>query len=195
MPVMDGYEATRAIREREAGSGRHVPIIAMTANAMQGDRERCLAEGMDDYVSKPIDPRQLTKVVRRWVRAQSSEEAAAGADKERTTMSAPIDMRRLKEMFGDDDELIREILEIFVSTSRPALERLELCAGRRDGEGVRSAAHEIKGACANVGADELARSAEAIEQSAMRGDWSRVGEQIGILGACFGMVTAFVAGE
>ena len=68
MPVMDGFEATAAIRRQDRETQRHVPIIAMTANAMEGDRERCLAAGMDDYLSKPINVAQLTATLAHWTR-------------------------------------------------------------------------------------------------------------------------------
>ena len=67
MPEMDGFAATRAIRKAEIRNGRHIPIIAMTANAMEGDRETCLAAGMDDYISKPVTRDKLHDVLRRWV--------------------------------------------------------------------------------------------------------------------------------
>ena len=80
MPEMDGLEATRQIRELEKGTSWHVPIIAMTAHAMPGDRERCLEAGMDDYVSKPLEPKVLFNVLERWVRSGDENIVEAGQD-------------------------------------------------------------------------------------------------------------------
>ena len=77
MPEMDGFEATAAIRARERATGGHIPIIAMTAHAMKGDRERCLAAGMDGYVSKPLRPQELFEVLERLVPATAADPAAA----------------------------------------------------------------------------------------------------------------------
>ena len=80
MPEMDGFAATAAIRQREASTGRHVPIIAMTANAMQGDRERCLAAGMDDYVSKPVTFETLVAMLQKWGQPQSDRPVGGSSD-------------------------------------------------------------------------------------------------------------------
>jgi len=81
MPVMDGLEAARAIRESEAATGRHLPIVAMTAHAMKGDRERCLAAGMDDYISKPIKLHVVAAVLERWLGTAAGEEERAAEAK------------------------------------------------------------------------------------------------------------------
>jgi PAS domain S-box-containing protein len=178
MPVMDGYEATHQIRQQEKESGRHIPIIAMTANVMQGDRERCLAAGMDDYLSKPIDPYALKTMLHRWLPLGSSSPASTAiptAALHPNVSDHEIDMSRLQGMFGDDKTLIHELLTAFLESLNDILARLGVATASRDTEETRKVAHELKGSCANMGAQRLSEIAFEIEMMAKSGspDWSQ----------------------
>jgi PAS domain S-box-containing protein len=176
MPQMDGFQATRAIRAAEAGGQRRVPIIAMTANALDGDRDRCLSAGMDDYLPKPIDALALRDLLARWTAPSAPAGDAAAA-------AAPaVALGRLQEIFGDDRETIIELFRVFrgsVAQSSAALHRaLGAPDGARPLARIRDLAHEIKGMAANMGAESLARSAARLEEMAEQADWSQV-EQLG----------------
>ncbi len=164
MPVMDGFEATRAIRHDEfEAKKKHTPIIAMTANAMLGDKERCLAAGMDDYVTKPINTSILTAALERWL--PKSEESAV-----EVSASCAIEMSRLTELFGDDDEIIDELLGVFYDSLEPLKVKLANAVQERT-VNIKMVAHEIKGSAFNVGAIVLASLAEQLEQAAPQQDW------------------------
>ena len=156
MPEMGGFEATAAIRALPTAANRsRVPIIAMTAHAMKGDRERCLAAGMDEYLTKPLDPRHLCALV---------EEMADGhAAAPRDDLSA-IPMEVLARV-GGDRELLAEISRLFVDDAPRHLEKIRQALDTHDGESLRRAAHGLKGAAANfdaVGVVDAARALEAI---------------------------------
>jgi signal transduction histidine kinase/DNA-binding response OmpR family regulator len=157
MPQMGGFEATAAIREKERIEGGHVPIVAMTAHAMKGDRERCLAGGMDEYLTKPLDSRRLCDLV---------ESLAAGA-------AAPPDdtlvPRQVLARVGGDHELLVEISRLFVDDAPRHLERIRAAIDARDGESLRRAAHGLKGAAANFDADEVVKAARALEEMGRSG--------------------------
>jgi PAS domain S-box-containing protein len=186
MPEMDGFAATAAIRRVEASSQRHLPIIAMTANALQGDRQKCLTAGMDDYLAKPINNTLLAAVLKRWL-----PEALTTAEVETATQtfdvidSAPaaIDLKRLTDLFGDD-AVIDEILTVFGQCLQPLQERLqrEVCD---HGDGLKRLGHELRGAASNVGALPLMELAGQLENLAQSDDWNeiealarRIGEEI-----------------
>ena len=178
MPVMDGFEATATIRRAEGRSGRRLPIIAMTANATQGDRERCLAAGMDDYMVKPVEPARLSALLKTWLSAArsgiDSESLIVPATPTPDLAAATIDMHRLTDMFGDDDAVIEEILTEFLHSSRSLNERIKREV-RNHGGGLKSIAHELRGTATNVGANSLYEFANRMETIAADGNWDEIG--------------------
>jgi len=165
MPVMDGFEATRAIRRREQTTGEHLPIVAMTANAMQGDRERCLEAGMDDHLSKPINPAQLQATIERWLQLTSDVAPATVA-----TEAPAFDFSNLRDLFGGDENAVRQLLELFLATTGPLLDKLRHAQAGGDLKTVRAVAHQIAGSAANIGLDELRAAARNLERAAVDND-------------------------
>jgi CheY-like chemotaxis protein len=154
MPVMDGYEATLAIRAQE-GDGPHVPIVAMTAGAMVGDRERCLTVGMDDYVAKPVKLVELERALSRW---GPSERSAA--------VSAVIDGGQLQTLWsldGGDGNFLASLVESFLASSAEALPALGAAVAAGDVVALAQEAHRFKGEAATLGATGLAELCRALE--------------------------------
>ena len=175
MPEMDGFAATAAIRRAEAKSS-HLPIIAMTANAMQGDREQCLAAGMDDYIAKPIDVAQLAALLAEWLPTDAASEVPTSAVPSAPTFGpspAAIDLQRLTELFGDDDAVIDELLTVFQQSLQPLRERLKREVRQRGGS-LKIITHELRGAATNVGALPLAELGGRLENLAPSCNWSEI---------------------
>jgi PAS domain S-box-containing protein len=161
MPEMDGYAASKAIRQAERAENRvRRPIIAMTANAMQGDRERCIAAGMDDYISKPIEQKKLVEILSEWG-AQPAREGEVPYASERS--HSGLNILLLEEYFGSDKHLIDEVLEVFQKTTHVTLEKLRVACDEQEMKKILSLAHEIKGSCGNLGLKRLAAIASGIE--------------------------------
>ena len=197
MPQMDGYEATRAIRESERGSDRRIPIIAATANAMRGDREKCLAAGMDDYLTKPVKLDDLKAVLERWAstkraanagapaarRAGATPTAPAPADgtpasapkrgpgKKKEEPSGPLD----PEVFGQLREadggggFLAAIIDKFLEEAPARLAALREAADRADAQALVKAAHSLKGSAGTLGARDLSAMCGGLEESARAG--------------------------
>jgi len=162
MPELDGYDATAAIRARENGSSRQA-IVAMTAHAMKGDRERCIAAGMDDYLSKPLRPNQLDEVLERWLGAEPPAPRAAAAAAT-TPSDALIDDARMRVFRDDYPEIVDELVTLFVDGTPPLIDELRAGAESGDAEAVRRAAHKLKGSCQNIGAGFMATLASDFER-------------------------------
>jgi CheY-like chemotaxis protein len=175
MPVMDGFDATREIRRLEA-SGRRVPIIALTANALAGDRDACLAAGMDDFLSKPIAPAALAGCVERWATQRGPTAAAlplatsADLGFDLCTPRPPVDLVALNELTDGDTEFQRELIDVFIASGDTTLAALREAMQSEDLPSVRRYAHSLKGASANLRAAALAARALVLEQAAAAGD-------------------------
>ncbi|MEW6635442.1 MAG: PAS domain S-box protein [Actinomycetota bacterium] len=173
MPEMDGLSATAEIRRREKTPGRRLPIIAMTANAMAGDREQALEAGMDDYLPKPVRREDLKAVMERWA---SPERDAPDGDPDEPDLRAdePVDedvIRGLREL--GDEGLFGELANLFCEGASSGLVLLRDAAARDDARSLERAAHDLLGSSGNMGARRMAAICEEIRQAAGSGDLSR----------------------
>jgi PAS domain S-box-containing protein len=172
MPEMDGYEATAEIRRRE-GPGVHLPIIAMTAHAMQGDREKCLAAGMDGYISKPVGLDVLDAALAQFLRPRSEvgvRIADAPEPRSVDTDDGPrwsMDVLRL--VFETDPALFDDIVATYLAQTATCFDQLDAAIAARDVATVRELAHDCKGASANCGMHPIAATMERIEERSRNG--------------------------
>ena len=162
MPEMDGFTATARIREREQEHGSRTPIVAMTAHAGEGDRERCLSAGMDDYVSKPISREKLVDALNRVLHndAETTSKTSVKAATGRFTY------RDLLEKVEGDEELFDRVSHVFVTTTPLLLEQLSQQFGLHDFVAACRGAHTLRGSLANIGATEASRLAAKLEELA-----------------------------
>ncbi len=165
MPEMDGFEATAAIRAHERGTGRHVPILAMTAYAMKGDRERCLAAGMDGYVSKPIQPRKLWQAIKQLVPAD-----APPANGSPSALADILDRDEALERVGGDTGLLGELIELFLAEIVQLRRDIAAALQKGDAPKLARTAHTLKGAVSTFGAHAARDAAEHLERLGRAGD-------------------------
>lgn len=169
MPEMDGYEATLLIRQEEAARGGHIPIIAMTASAMKGDRENCIAAGMDDYLSKPVGQEQLYRLLEKWL-PDTVHKTALDPELSvpRGLEEIPINCEELAALYGLPD--LKRLISSFSAECEDLLTCIrEAVDSNNDLETIRLA-HQLKGLAVVMTADSLSRSALALESSAKNGD-------------------------
>jgi len=172
MPELDGFETTVAIRRKEKETGHHIPIIAMTAHAMKGDRERCLKAGMDDYISKPVQPKELIAVIER--RLREAPAAMPGVSRARIPKGKEIfDKKILLSRLDGDEEIFREIVQAFLEDTPLQMEKLKQALQEGNIVGVERQAHLLKGAAMNMGGKEMQTVAWEMEVVARDGDLSR----------------------
>jgi PAS domain S-box-containing protein len=169
MPEMGGLEATKIIREKEQTSGQHLPIIAMTAHAMEGDREKCIEAGMDGYLGKPIDPRMFLQTVEGIV-ADNTASVPTGADGENATgAEATLDKRALLARFSGNRKLLRNIVKTFGEDCPRMMGRIRSALTTHDAVALADAAHALKGSIGNFGSSAALDTTREIEKLARQG--------------------------
>jgi CheY-like chemotaxis protein len=164
MPEMDGFEATHVVRGGDSGVlDPRIPIVAMTANAMNGDRERCLEAGMDGYVSKPIVPRELAFELSRWLEAGEESDSMSDSQGSVVDQSNVFDREALLGRLMGNTELFERIVGQFQKTVPSEVDELEAEFERGDLEAAVRRAHSLRGASSNIGALALAESLGRLE--------------------------------
>jgi signal transduction histidine kinase/CheY-like chemotaxis protein/HPt (histidine-containing phosphotransfer) domain-containing protein len=222
MPNMDGYQLTAGIRDAEDEIDARFPIVAITANALQGEAEKCIAAGMDDYLSKPLEMDKLKQVLRKWMPARAEADYSAPptvdirppddhitevdmAEVADVVEAAPdsqggnggagevIDPSALKGIFGDDDDTFREILQEFVDPAAANIKEITDAYDARSAMEIGAAAHKLKSSSRAIGANALADLCHALETAGKTEDWAEIEASAPRLGDIFRAVTDYIA--
>ncbi len=210
MPGMDGYEVTAAIRDLERAGrlpggrrGTRIPVVAMTANVLKGDREKCLAAGMDDYLSKPFRPEQLYECLERWVGARGQSPAASaaasslGAAGVESALS-PLDrdaLERLRALEAEDQGLLDRLVREYVTSAPTLVAQLREELERGNSRGVREAAHSLKSSSGFLGALKVASLCQSLESHARANALERAAETLAALEPALETARAALSGE
>src|SRR3984957_968298 len=170
MPEMGGLEATQGIREREKATGGHVPIVAMTAHAMQGDRQKCLDAGMDGYLSKPLDPKTFLRTVEEIVaRPGAASGAAAETDNRALPIEHHVDVAALMKRFSGNKKLLRTIVGTFREDCPKMMARIRNGLNSHDAAQLADGAHALKGSVGNFGPSAALETAREMEKNGRQG--------------------------
>ena len=196
MPEMDGFELTQAIRAKERGTGQRIPIIAITANALQGEADRCIAAGMDDYLAKPVELKKIGAMLAKWLAKDEGAGTSDGpgaepaakprvpaarpavnliAELEDREACNPIDLSMLSRLLGtDDDAYLKEMINMYWDTMRDTPVELATLVAAQNAANLRDAAHAAKGASASVGAIPVSSLFEKLQFAAKDADWNQI---------------------
>lgn len=180
MPVMDGFTATALIRQHERTSHQHLPIIALTANVLESDRQRCLDAGMDDFIAKPIEEDTLRRKLYYWLtqgnrrkdhrRVESLDEQ----NRERASMDPLFDETRVREFRRLAGNQAGILIQLFVDNLKEKVQEIESAVRSRDADTLHVSAHALKGMCTNIGASHIQRLAQMLDTAALTHELSKV---------------------
>ncbi len=167
MPEMNGFETTTAVREKEKGTGKHIPIIALTADAMKAVKEQCLQAGMDNYLGKPLDPEQFVNIVTQYLKRGVTEERMSFVEGKKIARdeNSPLSLDHMRSFTGDDKEEMRQLCSIFLDQAATLLKILARSCEEDQCNQWRQAAHKLKGSAANINAFALSALAEEAERN------------------------------
>jgi CheY-like chemotaxis protein len=173
MPEVDGFEATQRIRQIEKRKGGHIPIVAMTAHAMKGDREKCLAAGMDEYVPKPIKTQELHNVIEnlalKSVDQDKSGERSLDSQNDDGPTKDIFDLNQALQVVDGDKKLLKEITVMFLEELKVNLEGIVQAIRKKDADALEKAAHSLKGSVGNLGAKRAYGAAYRLESIGKEG--------------------------
>jgi PAS domain S-box-containing protein len=179
MPEMDGLEATKVIRKKEMMTGKHTPIVALTAHAMADDRDKCIASGMDDYISKPVTAQKLGEVLEHWLHedrlVSKSEALRLGATMQlpgKKPHRLPLEFDTFLETYGQKAGC--ELIRVFTGECELLLKKLQDAVNNQDKSSLRVIMHQMKGICTSVYATDMARCSRSLEVAGQAGDWTKV---------------------
>jgi two-component system sensor histidine kinase/response regulator len=183
MPQMNGFEATAAIREKEQRTHRRTPIIAMTARAIKGDREECLAAGMDGYVSKPVQARELLEVIDRLVRNGNGvrQERQMKSEMPQIESKAVVNREVLLASVEEDLDFLREVIELFLEDYPGRLTGIREAVWGKEGEKLERAAHGLKGGLGSLHAEAAQAAALQLEQMGRTGELAEADKALAVL--------------
>ncbi len=192
MPILDGYETTKQLRQREGGH-RHTIVIALTAHALPSDRDKCLAAGMDDYLSKPLEQEALGTIIERWANYQPKPEVNNSLEASTFSMeNAPLDLQRLHKLSKGKLSFQQRLVQTFVENAEPGLQKIRLALQSNDCDTIEQQAHRIKGASANVGVLVMPDAAAQLERQAREKTLEGANERLEALERHLDQVKAFL---